>query len=135
MPRRESLYPDDWFRIGNQDLDRARNLLKLEDIIGAGFNIQQATEKYIKGYLLSKGWQLRRIHDLEILVNELILYDQSFDEFRADCQKITEYYLEERYPFVVSSELTEDEIRKSLMVAENIITKIKCLINRDIEET
>jgi HEPN domain-containing protein len=125
MKRKESHYPKDWFRIGDKELKRARNLLNLGDLEGAGVNIQQATEKYLKGYLLSKGWQLRHIHELEVLLNEAILHDPSFEKFRTACQKITDYYMEERYPFLVSSELTEDEIRESFTIAESLITKIK----------
>lgn len=127
MRREESLYPKDWFKIGDKDLERAKNLLNLGDLEGAGFNIQQAVEKYLKGYLLSKGWKLRRIHDLEVLLNEATVFDHPLEEFKATCQKITDYYVEERYPFMVTSELSKDEIRESLTAAENIIAKIKGL--------
>ena len=56
------------------------------------------------------------------------MYDPSFEEFRAACQKMTQYYVEDRYPFIIISELTDDEIRESLNIAENIITKIKGLV-------
>ena len=128
MPREESRYPKDWFRIGDKELIRAKNLLKLGDLEGAGINIQQAIEKYLKAYLLSKGWELRKIHNLDTLLNETIRYDLSFEEFRSACQKTTQYYIEERYPFLVPSELTEDEIKESLTVADKIAAKIKGLI-------
>jgi HEPN domain-containing protein len=128
MRREESRYPQDWFRIGERELKRAQNLLSLEDMEGAGFNIQQAIEKYLKGYLLSQGWELRRIHDLEVLLNEAIIYDPSFEEFRASCQIITHYYVAERYPFTVSSELTEEEIEESLAIAQRMSEKIKGLV-------
>lgn len=128
MRREESRYPKDWFRIGDKELKRAEYLLNGGDLEGAGFNIQQAVEKYLKGYLLSKGWELRRIHELETLLNEAVIYDHSFEEFRTACQKMTDYYIEERYPFVTTSKLTEDEIRESLTIAENIIAKIKELV-------
>jgi HEPN domain-containing protein len=125
MRREESRYPQDWFRIGDRELKRAHNLLHLGDLEGAGVNIQQAIEKYLKGYLLARGWELRRIHDLETLLNEAIVYDSSFEEFRAACQKISQYYLEERYPFTIHSELNESEIKESLESAENIVRKIR----------
>lgn len=124
MQREESRYPRDWFRIGEKELKRARNLLDLRDLGGAGFNIQQAIEKYLKGYLLSKGWELRRIHNLEVLLNEVLVHNPSFEQFRAACQKITQYYVEERYPFTVTSEFTEDEMRESLIVTEQLIARI-----------
>jgi len=125
MRREESRYPQDWFRIGERELKRAQNLLHLGDLEGAGVNIQQAIEKYLKGYLLARGWELRRIHDLETLLNEAIVYDPSFEEFRAACQKISQYYLEERYPFTIHSELNASEIKESLESAENIVRKIR----------
>lgn len=128
MPREESRYPRDWFRIGDKDLQRARNLLEFRDLEGTGFYIQQAVEKYLKGYLLSKGWELRRIHNLESLLNDAIGHGPSLEEFRTVCRKITQYYVEERYPGTVPSELTEEEISESLTFAEKIIGKIKALV-------
>lgn len=58
MQREESQYSKDWFKIGDKEFERAGNLLDLGDRGGAGFNIQQAVEKYLKGFLLSKGWKL-----------------------------------------------------------------------------
>ena len=109
---------------------RAYNLLHLGDLEGAGINIQQATEKYLKGYLLAQGWELRRIHDLETLLNEAMAYDSSFEEFRGACQKINQYYLEERYPFIIHSDLNESEINESLNSAEKIMRKIREAVER-----
>jgi len=125
MPYEESMYPDDWYRIGEKELKRARMLFDAGDLEGAGFNIQQALEKYLKGWLLSKGWELKRIHDLETLLNEAIKYESSFEQFRISCQKITQYYIEERYPVTAPSQLNEEEIGQSLSVAQKIIAKIK----------
>jgi HEPN domain-containing protein len=130
MKGEESRYPEDWFRIADKDLKRAKYLLDGNDLEGAGFNIQQAVEKYLKGYLLSKGWELRRIHNLETLLNEIIIYEPLFEEFRNECRKITQYYVEERYPFMVASELTEDEIRISLAIAEKLIQKITKILQK-----
>ena len=128
MKHEESHYPKDWFRIGDKELKRAQNLLSLEDVEGTGFNIQQAVEKYLKGYLLSQGWELRRIHNLETLINEAIVYNPFFEKYRLPCRKITEYYVEERYPMIVSSELTKEEIEESLAIAERLIEKIRNLV-------
>lgn len=83
----------------------------------------------MKGFLLSKGWKLRRVHDLETLLNEVLDYDPSFEEFRQECLKITDYYLEERYPFTVASELTAEEVNKSLQTARKMIEKISTLFD------
>jgi len=54
MPREESLYPADWLRIAEKDLGRARHLLDVQDPEAAGFFLQQATEKFLKAFLLSR---------------------------------------------------------------------------------
>jgi HEPN domain-containing protein len=123
MPRPDSGYPADWFRIGERDLDRAKRLLADEDYPGAAFNLQQAVEKHLKGYLLERGWKLRRVHDIEVLLNEAARIDASFGEFREHGRKMTQYYFEDRYPYIVASELTRDEIEASLAIAERIVGK------------
>jgi HEPN domain-containing protein len=130
MKPRESGYPNDWMKIGEKDIKRARRLLDMGDAEGAGFHLQQALEKYLKAYLLSRGWKLRRIHDLETLINEAVVIDASFEEYRVACRKITQYYIEERYPVAASSELTDKEVRESLAVAERLIVKIKASIQK-----
>ena len=123
MPRPDSGYPADWFRIGERDLDRAKRLLDDEDYPGAAFNLQQAVEKHLKGYLLARGWKLRRVHDIEVLLNEAARIDASFGEFREHGRKMTQYYFEDRYPYIVASELNRDEIEASLAIAERIVGK------------
>lgn len=128
MRRDESSYPADSFRIGARDLQRAGNLLRLNDLEGAGFNVQQAVEKYFKGYLLSTGWRLRRVHDLESLLNDIVAHEPSSEKFRRECLKITDYYLAERYPVTAASALSEEEVRDSLETAEKMIRRILDLV-------
>ncbi|MGD2248907.1 MAG: HEPN domain-containing protein, partial [Candidatus Methanofastidiosia archaeon] len=42
------------------------------------FHIQQAVEKYLKGYLIYKGWKLKKIHDIETLIIEAVKFDAEF---------------------------------------------------------
>jgi HEPN domain-containing protein len=75
MPPKDSLYPQQWFRLAAKDLKRAEQLLNLDDPEGCGYHLQQAVEKYLKGYLLSKGWKLKRNHDLEVVLNDTLKYE------------------------------------------------------------
>lgn len=125
MKDRESLLPKDWFRKGDIDIKRAEILLENNDAGGAAFHLQQAIEKYLKGYLIGKGWKLERIHDLEDLLDYAVDYNKGFEEFRVLCQETTEYYIEERYPFLMSSELTEDEVRLRIEKAKEFILRLK----------
>jgi HEPN domain-containing protein len=73
MPGEESLYPKDWLRIAEKDLGRVEHLLETQDPEAAGFYLQQAVEKFLKAFLLFKGWKLERIHDLESLLKVNVL--------------------------------------------------------------
>ena len=127
MPPKDSLYPRDWFRIAEKDFKRAQQLLKLEDPEGAAYNLQQATEKYLKGFLLVKGWQLKRIHDLEVLLNDALKYEPTLEEFRDLCQKVTDYYLLNRYPLPTSVVLTTKQVRDSINQARKLIARLQAL--------
>jgi HEPN domain-containing protein len=94
----ESTYPHDWFRIAVQDLDRARKRLAEGDVDDAAFRLQQAVEKALKGYLLSRGWVLRRIHDVEALLTDAVAHHRALERYRALCRDVAGYYLIERYP-------------------------------------
>ncbi len=125
MKDRESLLPKDWFHKGDIDIRRAEILLENDDAGGAAFHLQQAIEKYLKGYLIGKGWKLERIHDLEDLLDYAVDYNKGFEDFRVLCQEATEYYIEERYPFLMSSELTEDEVRLRIDKAKEFVLRLK----------
>ncbi len=80
------------------------------------------------GFLLSRGWSLRRIHELDSLLNDAVIYEPSLEEFREACLKITEYYLEERYPSAIPSKLNKQEVAESLKVATKMIEKIRSIV-------
>ena len=127
MPPKNSVYPRDWFRIAERDFKRAEQLLKLDDAEGAGYNLQQAVEKYMKGFLLSKRWKLKRVHDLELLLNDALKYESTLEEFRDLCQKITDYYLVDRYPLPTSITLTARQVESSIDPARKFIARLQAL--------
>jgi len=125
MPRKESLYPADWLKIAEKDLKRVKSLIKINDPEAAGFYLQQAVEKFLKAFLLANGWKLDRIHDLEALLNAALKYDPSLEIYRDACQKITGFYMVERYPLIVETGLTINDIRKSLIDIKKLIEKLR----------
>jgi len=125
MQHRESLYPSDWVRIAEKDWLRVDKLLQANDPEAAGFFLQQATEKFLKAFLLSKGWHLKRIHDLEPLLNEALSYEGSFEKYREVIQQISGFYFVERYPFILEMGLTEKDIKESISEVKGLIEAIK----------
>jgi len=124
MQPEESLYPEEWLRIAEKDLARVERMLADDDPEAAGFYLQQGLEKYLKAFLLSKGWSLKRIHDLETLLNDASVYNPSLGEFRLLCQEITGYYMVERYPFSGMTSLTNEEVKEALESAKTLIDRL-----------
>jgi HEPN domain-containing protein len=125
MPPRDSLYPQDWFRIGEKDLKRAEHLLCIDDPEGAGYHLQQSVEKYLKGFLLYKGWKLKRIHDLEVLLNDALKYEKTLEKYRNLLQKVTGYYVIDRYPLASAPTLTPEEVGESIAEAKELIQQLR----------
>lgn len=125
MPNaKESLLPKDWFTKAAQDMKRVDALLAINDEEGAGFHLQQAAEKYLKGYLLGRGWQLKRTHDLDDLIDETLQFDPHMATFRDACRFSGEFYVSERYPFLLSSAPPRSELNAALITIKEMIVYI-----------
>lgn len=130
MPGLDSTLPSDWFAQGDQDILAAEILLKQTGPLPiVAFHPQQAVEKYLKGYLLSQAWRLRRIHDLEVLIQEAITRDIDFTPFLSACQRITEYYIESRYPVGVTTILAQQPLEADLATVKSLIVLIFNKVN------
>lgn len=125
MSEKESSLPEDWFEKGDEDKKAVDILLKHGGSISvSSYLIQQMLEKYMKGFLLSKNWRLKRTHDLEELLDKMVEYDLSFEEFRELSQEATAFYFFERYPFF-GSELSQEEVERIYNKSLELIRKIE----------
>ena len=116
----------EWFILGDQDAQSAQILLTEDGPLPVvAFHLQQAIEKYLKGYLLARGWQLRRIHDLELLIQEAVALDKDFTPFVEDCQRITEFYIESRYPTGFFTLFVFAELQSDLETTQKLIALIR----------
>lgn len=119
MQDKESHQQKDWYAKARKDFKRVRARLEDGDYEDAAFHLQQALEKYLKGYLLSTGWKLVRVHDLEFLLDEAVKSFPELERFRGICQEVTGYYLVERYPIPGGAPKKRD-LEKQLAAAEVI---------------
>jgi HEPN domain-containing protein len=83
--------------------------------------LHQAIEKYLKGFLLGKGWALKRTHDLTELLDEALVHAPELAEFDTVCIKITADYTEQRYPPLAGSDITKAEVLQSLVEATPLV--------------
>lgn len=91
----------EWLKYADMDLEAVLHLLtmsrKLNEIIC--YHCQQSTEKYLKGYLISKEIQaIPKTHDLIQLCELCRDYDPRFDDISDKCGYLSDYSIQSRYP-------------------------------------
>lgn len=118
--------PSDWFAYARDDLRAAQVLVEAEDVntIVATAQLQQAIEKALKGFLLARGWDLVRTHDLTFLLGKALEHDPELEQYRALCEVATEAYLEERYPGAGRSKLARDRALRLLEEGRDLIERL-----------
>jgi len=96
-------------------------MLNEEDAEAAGYFLQQSLEKYLKALLLEKGWKLKKIHELDALLDEAVKYNTDLESFRDLCERVSGYYFTERYPALVDVGLTCKDIERDIEGAKRFI--------------
>lgn len=122
---------EEWFLRGDHDIETA-DLLYNESghMDSVAYHIQQAIEKYLKGYLALNGKRPPRIHELDTILNHVIAFDDSLAGFLDICEKVSLYYIEARYPPGPPMEYDRQEIKRDLDSAWELARKIRAKANR-----
>jgi len=91
--------PHDWFLLAADRLRVTDSTRQHEGITYAGVELLQgAAERYLKGYLVSKGWRLERTHDLRKLIEEACQFNPTFRKFSGLADSLTEQSWAQHYP-------------------------------------
>jgi HEPN domain-containing protein len=91
--------PQDWLRSGRSRLGSADLLFPLEGASESVIELlQEAAERYLKAFLISRGWKLRRIHDLGALLAEAVAFDARFVVFEDVADRLTDQFWAQHYP-------------------------------------
>lgn len=107
--------PSDWFMLGKERLEAADALHEACGVSYSGVELlQEAVERYLKGFLIGKGWSLRKIHNLSTLLDAVIARDSRFIQFADLCESLTAQFWGQHYP---GGDLTDvgsdyDELRQ-----------------------
>ena len=116
----------DWFEFANGDLTGAKILFNAGGASNTiGLLLQQAIEKYLKGYLLGKGWELVKTHNIEFLLVEASRYDKRFEAYFEFGRAVTALYAEDRYPFINQMDVPMKRLREMIETGERLIEMIK----------
>ncbi|MCL2044262.1 MAG: HEPN domain-containing protein [Treponema sp.] len=82
------------------------------------FHCQQFVEKYLKGFLVSKGQEPPYTHDLVKLTSLCETEKPEFGQIKQKCVVLTEYGVQPRYPG--GMEIIEEDMMRALRIAEDI---------------
>lgn len=121
--------PQNWVARADSDLLNIRNNLGAEEIPWDTicFHAQQAAEKMLKAYLVSRGQAAGRTHDLVALLAEVVAAGGSLQDLEQDCRLLTPYAVMLRYPGVVG-EPSEQEGRQAVAAADRIYKRVRAAL-------
>jgi HEPN domain-containing protein len=122
--KENSLYPKDWSNVAKKDWRRMDIMLKEKDAEAAGYFLQQSLEKYLKAFLLKKGWKLKKIHELDALLDDAVKFIPELSSFYSLCERVSGYYFTERYPSLTKEGLTCEDIQNDIREAEYFLKSL-----------
>jgi HEPN domain-containing protein len=118
----------EWFEKAKHDFEGAKLI-----IAGGGYTdtavvlLQQAFEKCLKGFLISKGWRLIKTHNLKYLLDESVKHCVELEKYYDLAIKLTKYYIDEKYP-PLTSDISLDEVKQYFEETQAAIELLKKLV-------
>jgi HEPN domain-containing protein len=91
----------------------------------ACFFAQQCIEKYLKARLVEAGVTFPRTHDLEALLDLVLLMEPMWDAFRSPCNELSSFAVAFRYP-------GESATREMARTAVRNATSIRSQMRQDM---
>ena len=118
---------EEWIAKADEDFEFAK--INLEEnnpfYVQICFHFHQATEKYLKTYIIANDLPFSKIHDLPLLLKQCSSKNHSFLEFSEDCEYLAAFYIETRYPVHWPAQHAKKDAQRAFEAAENIRTLIK----------
>jgi len=125
----------EWFKFADDDIDTVLLLKEMRpqhhEIIC--YHCEQAVEKYLKGFLVSKGQMPPKTHDLTHLCNICAEQDQGIINLLPQCSYLKQFGVQPRYPkeFDITSANVDQAIRYTLDMRDfTLIVKLREEISR-----
>jgi HEPN domain-containing protein len=120
--------PSDWFYFAMDRLKVADLVWKTEGLTPSGIELlQEAVERFLKGYLVANGWKLVKTHDLATLLRNAQRYDAKFSSFKRLATDLTEDFFAQHYPGDDLTDLGREYELNRQEIGE-MITLIKSLL-------
>jgi HEPN domain-containing protein len=118
----------EWLNKAESDLDYARASFREFERFYSQMCVlcHDATEKYLKACLASRGLRPEKTHDLVVLLNECVQYAANKDvllEIEQQCRILNRYYIPLKYPSHYPT-ITKAQAREAIEAAETVRAKI-----------
>ena len=117
----------EWIQIADKDYSGAKKMFDdnwTDHQYLICFLCQQATEKYLKGYLAYHEEEIVKTHILQDLIITCSKYSEDFNSLIEISRFLTQFAAQVRYPDT-TFDITEIEAKKALEYAETIIEFVK----------
>lgn len=111
-----------WLKKAHDDLRWTKHNIEAKEYSGACFSAQQAAEKALKAFIVLHNKHLKKIHDVEALLESCVKIDSKFGALRKPAKILFPYYIETRYP--LGEELVyfdKPKANEAYLAAEEII--------------
>ena len=118
---------DEWLTKADEEFEFAWINLEEEKPFFAQicFHFHQSAEKYLKAYIIAKGLELRRVHDLPLLAKHCRAKDATFEQLMESCEYLNAFYIETRYPVQWPTDFSNKEANNAFDSAKNIRNFVK----------
>ena len=121
--------PDDprtWIAKAENDLLNIRNNLSAERVPWDTicFHAQQAAEKLLKAFVVSRGQTVSHTHNLEALLADAVAAGGPLEALESDCQLLTPYAVMLRYPDA-AGEPSEQEAHEAVAAAQRVYQSVQ----------
>ena len=122
-------YVMDWLVRADEDIQVAVILLKEGGLPNSiCFHCQQAGEKYFKAYLAFQEKNVRKFHDLGVLLSLCEEVDKSFNNLRLEADFLHKFYIETRYPgdyLEFTLQEAQQALEAAIKIKEFVLGKIR----------
>ena len=98
----------------------------LPDVVEqAAFNVQQALEKTLKALMIAKRQEIRKTHDISLLVSLVRPLWPDIIPQPFPMIELSEWYLASRYPGLDEAAVTISEVAAALAFVADFITSVR----------
>lgn len=122
--------PADWLILARDRLEKADAIFERFGASWTGIELlHEAVERFLKAYLVHKGWTLIKTHDLSRLLVEACHFNGDFEAYAEMARSLTEQFWEQHYP---GGDL--DEVGQDYSTLRESTGQMIALIDRGIAE-